>query len=96
MIDKEDISTYIVAAEMMDVGLTQHGVVFELTLAERWSVASYGDSVSQCSTRELSHCEYWNRVFRTEHTDDDELGLAGPEGLEGRFVSEGDCKRVSN
>lgn len=48
---------------MVDVGLRQHGVVLELGLSERRSVAS----------------------------DDDELGLSGAEGLEGRLVSKGDC-----
>ena len=61
--DKRDVlCTYVVTGEVMDVGLGQHGVVLELTLAERRGVTS----------------------------DDDELGLSGSKGLEGRFVSEGD------
>jgi hypothetical protein len=53
---------YIVTCEVVDVGLGEHGVVLELTLAERRGVAS----------------------------NDDELGLPGAEGLEGRFVSKSD------
>jgi hypothetical protein len=51
---------------VVDVGLGQHGVVLELTLAERRGVAS----------------------------NNDELGLSGSKGLEGRFVSEGDCREL--
>jgi hypothetical protein len=47
---------------VVDVGLGKHGVVLELTLAERRGVAS----------------------------NDDELGLSGAEGLEGRLVSKSD------
>jgi hypothetical protein len=56
------VCTYIVTCEVVDVGLGEHGVVLELTLAERRGVAS----------------------------NDDELGLPGAEGLEGRFVSKSD------
>ena len=55
--------SYVVAVEVVDVGLGEHGVVLELRLAERRGVAS----------------------------NDDELGLAAAESLEGRLVSEGDC-----
>lgn len=48
---------------MVDVGLGEHGVVLELRLAERRSVAG----------------------------NDDELGLASAEGLEGGLVAKGDC-----
>jgi hypothetical protein len=56
------VCTYVVTSEVVDIGLGQHGVVLELTLAERRGVSG----------------------------DDDELGLSGSKGLEGRFVSEGD------
>jgi hypothetical protein len=56
------VCTYVVAGEVVDVGLGKHGVVLELTLAERRGVAS----------------------------NDDELGLSGAEGFEGRFVSKSD------
>lgn len=46
----------------MDRSLSKHGVVLELTLAQRGSVGG----------------------------DDDELGLAVTEGLEGRLVSQSD------
>ena len=54
--------TYVVAAEVVDVALAQHGVVLEFRLAE-----------GRCVAR-----------------DDDELGLAVAERLEGALVSEGD------
>jgi len=58
--------TYVVTGEVVNVGLAQHGVVLELTLAERRGVSG----------------------------DDDKLGFARSEGLEGRFVSEGDCEKA--
>lgn len=51
---------------MVDSDLAQHGVVLELRLAERGSVAS----------------------------DDDELGLAGAQALQGRLVTESDLARL--
>lgn len=54
--------TYVVAVEVVDGGLAEHGVVLELTLAERGSVAG----------------------------NDDELGLARADGLDGGLVAEGD------
>lgn len=54
--------TYVVAGEVVDGGLAEHGVVLELRLAERRGVAS----------------------------NDDELGLAGAEGLEGGLVTKSD------
>jgi len=33
--------TYVVSVEVVDVGLREHGVVLQLTLTERWGVASY-------------------------------------------------------
>jgi len=54
--------TYVVAGEVVDGGLAEHGVVLELRLAERGGVAG----------------------------DDDELGLAGAEGLEGGLVTKSD------
>lgn len=54
--------TYVVAGEVVDGGLAEHGVVLELRLAERRGVAS----------------------------NDDELGLAGAEGLEGGLVTQSD------
>lgn len=59
--DRES-GTYVVAGEVVDRGLGEHGVVLELRLAERGGVAS----------------------------NDDELGLAGAERLEGALVSESD------
>jgi hypothetical protein len=53
---------------VVDVGFGQHGVVLELTLAERRGVAS----------------------------NNDELGLSRSKGLEGRFVSEGDCRELED
>jgi hypothetical protein len=47
----------------VDGSLGEHGVVLELTLAERRSVGR----------------------------DDDQLGLAGTQGLDGRLVAQGDC-----
>ena len=47
--------TYVVTGEVVDVALSKHGIVLELRLAERRSVAS----------------------------NDDELGLARSESLEG-------------
>lgn len=55
----------VVAAEVVDRGLGEHGVVLELRLAEGRSVAS----------------------------NDDKLGLAGAESLEGRLVA--NCSRVN-
>jgi hypothetical protein len=54
--------TYVVAGEVVDGGLAEHGVVLELRLAERRGVAG----------------------------NDDELGLAGAEGLEGGLVTKSD------
>ena len=56
------VGTYVVAREVVDGGLGQHGVVLELRLAERGSVAG----------------------------NDDKLGLASAEALEGGLVTEGD------
>ena len=53
---------YVVAGEVVDVGLGKHGVVLELRLAERRGVAS----------------------------NDDQLGLAVADLLEGALVSESD------
>jgi hypothetical protein len=53
---------YVVTGEVVDLGFGKHGVVLELTLAQRRGIAS----------------------------NDDELGLSGAEGLEGRFVSKSD------
>jgi hypothetical protein len=61
-VDRGMGDSYVVAVEVVDVGLGEHGVVLELRLAERRGVAS----------------------------NDDELGLAAAESLEGRLVSEGD------
>lgn len=61
------LCTYVVAGEVVDRCLGQHGVVLELRLAERGSVAG----------------------------NDDKLGLAGAEALEGRLVTEGDPTAVS-
>jgi hypothetical protein len=61
------VSTYVVAGEVVDGGLGQHGVVLELRLAEGGSVAG----------------------------DDDKLGLAGAEALEGGLVTESDPVAVS-
>lgn len=54
--------TYVVAREVVDRGLGQHGVVLELRLPQGRSVAS----------------------------NDDELGLASTEALEGGLVAESD------
>lgn len=58
--------TYVVASEVVDGSLGEHGVVLELRLAERGSVAS----------------------------DDDQLGLARAQALEGRLVAKGDCRML--
>ena len=39
------VSTYVVAGEVVDRGLGQHGVVLELRLAERGSVAGDDDKL---------------------------------------------------
>lgn len=57
-------STYVVSGKVVNVGLGQHGVVLELALAQRRSVAS----------------------------NDNQLGLASAQTLEGRLVSQRDCK----
>ncbi len=62
-----EMCTYVVAGEVVDGGLGQHGVVLELRLAERGSVAG----------------------------NDDKLGLAGAEALEGGLVTEGDPIEVN-
>ena len=61
---KDRDRTYVVAGEVAHGSLSKHGVVLELTLAERGSVGG----------------------------NDDELGLAVTEGLEGRLVSQSDYK----
>merc|ERR1712029_503344 len=58
----------VVAGEVVNRGLGQHGVVLELRLAERGSVAG----------------------------DDDKLGLAGAEALEGGLVTESDLSGLHN
>jgi hypothetical protein len=60
----ETLVTYVVAREVVDRSLGQHGVVLELTLAERRSVGS----------------------------NEDQLGLAGTQGLDGGLVAEGDWR----
>lgn len=45
--------TYVVAAEVVDGSLGQHAVVFELTLAERRSVASNDDQLGLAGTEAL-------------------------------------------
>lgn len=64
----ETIGTYVVAREVVDGSLGQHGVVLELTLAERRSVGS----------------------------NEDQLGLAGTQGLDGGLVAKGDCRGKNN
>ena len=59
---RASVSTYVVAVEVVDGGLAEHGVVLKLRLAERRGVAG----------------------------NDDELGLAGAEGLEGGLVTKSD------
>lgn len=59
---RASFSTYVVAVEVVDGGLAEHGVVLELTLAEGRSVAG----------------------------NDDELGLARADGLDGGLVAKGD------
>jgi hypothetical protein len=56
---RANVSTYVVAVEVVDGGLAEHGVVLELTLAERGGVAG----------------------------NDDELGLAHTDGLDGGLVA---------
>lgn len=65
---RANVSTYVVAVEVVDSGLAEHGVVLELTLAERGSVAG----------------------------NDDELGLAHTDGLDGGLVAEGDLSGLHN
>jgi hypothetical protein len=59
--------TYVVAREVVNRGLGQHGVVLELRLPQGRGVAG----------------------------DDDELGLAGAEALQGGLVTESDPTTVS-
>jgi hypothetical protein len=58
---KYALCTYVCSREVVNLGLGQHRVVLEFTLAERRGVSG----------------------------DDDELGLARAELLEGRLISEG-------
>jgi hypothetical protein len=44
-IDKEDVWTYVVASEVVNIGLGQHGVVFQLGLAERRCVPGDDDEL---------------------------------------------------
>jgi hypothetical protein len=64
----ETLVTYVVAREVVDGSLGQHGVVLELTLTERRSVGS----------------------------NEDQLGLAGTQGLDGGLVAKGDCRGKNN
>lgn len=43
--DKRRSITYVVSAEVMDIGLGQHGVVFKLTLSERRCVSGNDDEL---------------------------------------------------
>lgn len=45
--------TYVVAAEVVDGGLGQHGVVLELRLAQRGGVAGNDDELGLASTEGL-------------------------------------------
>lgn len=50
---KRLFSTYVVAAEVVNGGLGQHGVVLQLGLAERRSVASDDDKLGLAGTESL-------------------------------------------
>ncbi len=50
---KEIWCTYVVAAEVVDGGLGQHGVVLQLALAERGGVASDDDQLGLAGTKAL-------------------------------------------
>ena len=68
------------------MGLGQHGVVLELRLAERRGVLFTSALADEAEAAD-----------KTYAGNDDELGLSGAEGLEGRLVSEGNCGfQVSN
>ena len=47
------VSTYVVAGEVVDRGLGQHGVVLELRLAERGSVAGNDDKLGLAGAKAL-------------------------------------------
>ena len=63
----------------MDLGLGQHGVVLELRLAERRGVLFTSALADEAEAAD-----------KTYAGNDDELGLSGAEGLEGRLVAQGD------
>lgn len=50
---RANVSTYVVAVEVVDGGLAEHGVVLELTLAERRGVASNDDELGLAGTDSL-------------------------------------------
>ena len=45
--------TYVVALEVVDIGLGKHGVVLEFTLSERRGVASNDDELRLSGTKGL-------------------------------------------
>ena len=51
--DKEDICTYVVASEVVDVSLGEHRIIFKLRLAERRGVAGDDDELSFSGTEGL-------------------------------------------
>jgi hypothetical protein len=48
-----EVSTYVVASEVVDGGLGEHAVVLELRLAERRSVASNDDELGLARSQAL-------------------------------------------
>lgn len=73
---------YVVTGEVVDVGLGQHGVVWE-------GSASTRTLESRQLTLELTLAERGGVA-----SNDDKLGLSRSEGLEGGLVSKGDLSRL--
>lgn len=75
---RANVSTYVVAVEVVDGGLAEHGVVLKLRLAERRGVSG------NASIGQIGHSG------RHEPGLHDELGLSGADGLDGGLVAKGD------
>jgi hypothetical protein len=70
LFDKGDVYTYVVASEVVHIGLGKHGIVFQLGFAERRGVAGNDDELSLSGTESLqsrlvseSDCERWRSAI---------------------------------
>jgi hypothetical protein len=79
------VYSYVVAREVVDSGLGQHAVVCTISISLLFSLSLFNLFDSGCLTLELRLAER-----RGVAGDDDELGLARAESLEGRLVSKCD------